>query len=245
MRGGTLGFAVKAAILLGLEACATPPRVTPGSDYREEWQAAASCFSRANVLLHEGLLDDSASDLLALVNAEDRLGKPLLERLKTLSEEGARHGEAAVALRPDGVEGHLYLALNLAIYGLTVSHASALIKGLPGRIETGYGRAIEIDASYAAGGAYRLKGKFLMSAPWPVGDDAEAERALGLANGIAPVRQNWLFLGDLYFRQGRHPHAIAMWKRACAAPVHPETETIDAAVLELARRRLAAASSEE
>jgi hypothetical protein len=36
-----------------------------------------------------------------------------------------------------------------------------------------------------------------------------------------------------------------MWKRACAAPVHPETETIDAAVLELARRRLAAAGSEE
>lgn len=244
-RAGKLGFAAEAAILLGFAACATPPSVTPASDYREEWQAAESCFVRANVLLHEGLLEDSASDLPALVDAEDRLKKPLLERIEAVTEEGARHAEAAVALRPDGVEGHLYLALNLAIYGLTVSHATALLEGLPRRIRSGYGRALEIDPSYAAGGAYRLQGKFLMSAPWPVGDHAEAEKALLAANGIAPVRQNWLFLGDLRFREGRRDEAIAMWRRACAEPVRPATETIDAAVLELARRRLAAMGSEE
>jgi hypothetical protein len=239
------GARAAVAVLLGLSACATRPAVTPGSDYREEWRAAESSFVRANVVLHEGLLEVSASDLPALVDAENRLGKPIRPLLRTVAEEGARHAEAAVALRPDGVEGHLYLALNLAIYGLTVSHATALLENVPGRIQSGYGRALALDPAFEAGGGYRLKGKFLLSAPWPVGDRAEARKALDSANGIAAVRQNFLFLGDLCYLDDRPDEAIAMWRRACRTPVHPRTAVIDAAVLELARLRLAAAGLQE
>jgi tetratricopeptide (TPR) repeat protein len=194
--------------------------------------------------MHEGLLKVSASDLKALVDAEDRLGRDLLEELRSVTEQGAGHAEAAVALRPDGVEGHLYLALNLAIQGLTKGRVAALLDGLPGRIRGAYERALSIDPAYAAGGAYRLQGKFLTSAPWPVRDYAAAGKALERANGIAPVRQNFLFLGDLRYREGRIDEAIAMWRRACATPVHPATAEIDGAVLELARRRVALASQE-
>lgn len=215
--------------------------MTPASDYGEEWQASRDRFVAANILLHEDLLALPASDLPALVDAEDRLGKQSLDRLRAVTEEGTSHGEAAVALRPDGVEGNLYLALNLAIHGLTRSSTAALLEGLPRRIQGAYGKALEIDPRYAAGGGYRLEGKFLMSAPWPVRDYAEAGKALARANEIAPVRQNFLFLGDLSYREGKLDDAIAMWRRACETPVHPETAVIDAAVLELARRRLKAA----
>lgn len=216
--------------------------MTPGHDYREEWQAARASFARANVRLHEGLLALSASDLQAQVDAEDRLGQDLLAELRGITEEGAAHAEAAVALRADGVEGHLYLALNLAILGLTKSHVAAMLEGLGSRIRDAYGRAIEIDPAYALGGAYRLKGKFLMSAPWPIRDYAAAGKALDKANGIAPVRENYLFLGDLRFREGKTAEAAAMWKRACETPGRPETAAIDDFALRLARRRLAAAA---
>lgn len=233
------------AVLLGLPACASRPAVAPASDYTEEWRAAESAFVRANVLLHEGLLAVPAPDLPALIDAEHRLGKPIRTELRAITEEGASHAEAAIALRPDGVEGHLYLALNLAIYGLTVSHATALLEGLPGRIQSAYGRALALDPAFDAGGGDRLQGKFLMSAPWPYGDREEAGKALERANGVAAVRENFLFLGDLRSLEGRPDEAIAMWRRACATPVHPRTAVIDAAVLELARRRLAAAGSQE
>jgi tetratricopeptide (TPR) repeat protein len=241
---GIFGFRAGIAILLAFPACAAPPEVTPASDYREAWHAARASFARANSLLHEGLLEVSASDLKALVDAEDRLGKDRLEQLRSVTEEGATHAEAAIALRPDGVEGHLYLALNLAIRGLTRGRVAAMLEGLPGRIQEAYGRALSIDPTYAAGGAYRLKGKFLASAPWPVRDYAAAGSALERANGIATVRQNFLFLGDLRYREGRIEEAVAMWRRACETPVHAATAAIDGAVLELARRRVAAASQE-
>jgi hypothetical protein len=237
---GIRGIPARTAILLAFGACSTPPKVTPASDYREAWHSARASFARANSLLHEGLLALSASDIDALVDAEDRLGKDTLAELRSITEEGARHAEAAVDLLPDGVEGHLYLALNLAIQGLTRSRTSALIGGLPGRIQAAYTRALAIDPAYAAGGAYRLKGKFLMSAPWPVRDYAAAGEALARANAIAAVRQNFLFLGDLRYREGCPGEAVAMWRRACETPAHPATAEIDDPVLELARRRVAA-----
>jgi hypothetical protein len=238
-------FPAKTAILAAFSACCAVPEVTPARDYKEEWQAARTAFARANALVHEGLLDVSASDLPALVDAEDRLGEAILAEIRSVTEAGASRAEAAVGLRPDGVEGHLYLALNLAILGLVKSRAAALLGGLPGRIQEAYGRALAIDPAYAAGGGYRLKGKFLMSAPWPIRDYAGAGEALTRANEIAPVRQNFLFLGDLRFREGRRDDAVAMWRHACATQVHPATAAIDDAVIELARRRLAAAGSEE
>jgi tetratricopeptide (TPR) repeat protein len=237
---------VTAALLLALGGCAAHPEVRTTSDYAVEWRAAAASFERANVVLHEGLLADRATKLSAIVDAEDRLDDPLLLRLRGTTEEGAAHAEAAVKLAPDAVEGHLYLALNLAIYGLTRSHAAALLEGLPGKIRASYERAIAIDPLYAGGGAFRLKGKFLMSAPWPFRDYDEAGKALQRANEIAEVRENDLFLGDLRFLEGKLDDAVAMWRRVAEVPVHPETEKIDDAVLKLARRRLdAAATSKE
>jgi tetratricopeptide (TPR) repeat protein len=241
---GLRGIPPRIAVLAAVAACASPPKVTPGSDYREEWQAARASFARANSLLHEGLLALSASDLQALVDAEDRLGRDLLAELRGITEEGAAHAEIAVALRAEAVEGHIYLALNLAILGLTKSRVSAMLEGLGSRIRDAYEKALAIDPGFAGGGAYRLKGKFLMSAPWPIRDYAAAGKALDKANEIEPVRQNYLFLGDLRFREGNLTEAVAMWRRACETPVRPETAEIDAAVLELARRRLKAASQE-
>jgi len=239
---GIRGIPPRIAAFVALAACASHPKVTPGPDYRGEWETARASFARANILLHEGLLALSASDLDALVDAEDRLGKDLMGQLRGITEQGAAHADAAITLRGDAVEGHLYLALNLAILGLTKSRVSAMLEGLGSRIQGAYGKALAIDPGYAAGGAYRLKGKFLMSAPWPIRDYAEAGKALDKANEIQPVRQNYLFLGDLLFREGKLSEAVAMWQRACETPVFPETASIDDAVLELARRRLKAAS---
>ena len=115
--------------------------MTPASDYGEEWQASRTTAAARTAPLHEDLLALPASDLPALVDAEDQLGKQSLDRLRAVTEEGTSHGEAAVALRPDGVEGNLYLALNLAIHGLTRSSTAALLEGLPRRIQAAYGRA--------------------------------------------------------------------------------------------------------
>jgi tetratricopeptide (TPR) repeat protein len=234
-------FFLAIGLVAAFSACATRPAVTPGSDYRDEWQTARDRFAAANARLHEGLLEVSASDLPALVDAEDRLGDDVRSDLKALTDEGARHAGVAVALRPDGVEGQLYLALNLAIGGLVRSRAAALLEGLPGRIRGAYEEALRLDPGYAFGGGYRLKGKFLMSAPWPVRDLRAAREALERANGIAAVRQNFLFLGDLHYREGRQAEALDAWRRASSLPAHVATRDIDAAVRELALRRTAAA----
>jgi len=238
-----LAFFAVFGLASALPACASRPKVTPSSDYRVEWQAARDRFARANVLLHEGLLAVSASDLPALVDAEDRLGSDVEDELRRITGEGAAHAEAAVALRGNGVEGYFYLALNLAIHGLTRSRTAAMLEGLPRRIRAAYEHALALDDAFAAGGAYRLKGKFLMSAPWPIRDYAAAREALAKANEIAPVPQNYLFLGDLDFREGRLDEAIAAWRQALNGSGHDETSAIDSAVRELARRRLVASGS--
>jgi len=180
-----------------------------------------------------------ANNLAELVDADDRLDAAARADLRTLADGGAREGAAAVALAPDRVEGQLYLALNLSLLALAKSRAAAVLEGLPGAIREHCDKAIAIDKAYADGGALRLLGRFLSSAPWPVRDLDAAQRALEDANAIAPVRANYLFLGDVWYRRDDLPRAAAAWAQAVALPAQPATAAIDGAVQELARRRLA------
>jgi hypothetical protein len=225
-------------LAIGVFACAGPPDVQPANDYTLAWHAASERFLRAEGRLHEHLLAYSAPDLDALVGAEDRLGKEARDELRALADEGAAYAAEAVRLRPEGAEGHLYLGLNLALGGMARSSADALFGGYPGRIRAAYERALAIDPDVADGGAYRLKGKFLLSAPWPYGDAKAAEEALRRAASIADVPLNHLFLGDTLYRQGDPAGAAVEWQRVLATPPHPSTRVIDDAVHELARRRL-------
>lgn len=227
-------------LLAILATCHHGGTVTPAHDYTGAWHASRECFLRANVLLHAHLLACSASDLDALVDAENRLGDADRQALRAAAEEGVHQARVAIATKPGSVEGHLYLALNLGFLGLTQSRTRSLLDGLAPEIRGACDKAIDIDGRVDAGGAYRFLGKFLMTAPWPVRDMEQAETALRKANEIAEVPQNYLFLGDLCYKNGRLEQAREAWRRALATPPHPSTEVIDAAVHELARRRLAA-----
>ena len=224
--------------LLLAAACSSP--ATPKArDYGDAWQDARRHFREANVILHDGLLAFETDDLATLIDAENHLDDDCSAKLAAAAARGLEEARAAVAANPGGVEGHLYLCLNLGLLTLTKSRVTAMFSGAPTDIRKEYERAIEIDGTFASGGAYRFKGRFLAAAPWPVGDKKAAEEALLEANRIAPVRQNNLFLGDLYWAQKRSQEAAEAWRRAANGPTSPATAIIDDQVAELARRRLA------
>jgi hypothetical protein len=219
-------------------------RVAGTGSFEASWRAARDAFEEANVRLHDEILRTELTSVDALVWGERKVTEERSGGIVDLAEKGAAWAAEAVRLAPGRAEGHLYLALNLALAAVGKSPGRALLENLGTRIRDAYGRAIAIDPVLEAGGAYRLEGRFLTLAPWPYRDREKALAALQAAEAVVPVRQNQLFLGDLFHLLDRPEEALASWRRAADMPPHPATRIIDDQVREMALRRLAMAARE-
>lgn len=125
---------------------------------------------------------------------------------------GVTHGGQAVAFAADRVEGHYYLALNMA----KTVEANADIEKLKPMLKVAK-RAVTIDPAFDAAGPLRLVGKVYMMAPeWPtsVGDRDEAVDVLKRAVKLAPTSMNRLFLGEALYHIDEFDKAIAHLRRA-------------------------------
>ena len=119
---------------------------------------------------------------------------------KKLFEEGCEAGLTAVKIEPNKVEGHFWVAINMALYG----EAEGVVKMLftLNTICTHLNLSISIDPSYAYGGAQRVLGKINESLPAILGGSNDlAEQYYSEAINVSPNEPlNYLFMAKLMLK---------------------------------------------
>ncbi len=137
-------------------------------------------------------------------------------------EKGKQFAEILVREQPGRVEGHYWLAANLAGMAETGGPGTAL-RILPEVIEI-FNKAASTDPVYDQAGAHRALGSIFCEAPpWPVsvGDLGRARHHLGLAVRIAPENStNHLYLGYTLLQLGKRAEARAALQRVFRATSH-------------------------
>jgi len=128
------------------------------------------------------------------------------------AKRGVTYCEQAIRSAPKRVEGHYYLALNLA----KVAEARGdlgLVKPMLAIAQ----RARTLDERFDSAGPLVFIGKvFLTAPPWPmsVGNPEKAIAALERAMKLAPRPLTRLFLGQAYFQDEQYERAEKELKRA-------------------------------
>lgn len=154
--------------------------------------------------------------------------------------KGSEHGEKAVALNPDGVEGYTWCAAALGEYGLGINIVKALLKGLDGKFRKHCQAAIEIDSAYDGGAPLRAMGRFYAKLPFPKQDLRRSRELLEEAVKIAPERGlSRLYLVDTLLALGRPeeavPHLESVLKGKCCAAEKADRDYFIARALELCK----------
>ncbi len=202
-------------------------------------ESASELFEEAYRLSHDYLLTVEPTDLATVIDAENRLSKKQKKHLLDLTERGAAGARADIKAEPHNARHHLLLGLHLSIGSLGKSLLANMLEGRGSQIQRAYTESIRLDRTLEGGAALRLKGKFLMSAPWPIRDRKGAERALRAAAKIRDVPQIHFFLGDLYHAQGKRGKALREWRRATEPPPGAsDGRGVDGQLRELAKRRI-------
>ncbi len=137
-------------------------------------------------------------------------------------EKGRNYAELLRRERPSRVEGHYWLALNLA--GLAeVGGRRQGFKLLPTILKE-LQRSLTIDETYDQAGAHRVLGRIYYEAPaWPlsVGDLNKSLRHLTAAVRLAPeVSTNHLFLAETLIRRGQPDQARGELERVLTSTRH-------------------------
>jgi tetratricopeptide (TPR) repeat protein len=114
----------------------------------------------------------------------------------------------AVALRPNGVEGHYWLGVHTGSYGETRGVLKSLF--LKGDIISEMNKAIAIDGSYENGGAYCVLGRLYFKVPGIFGGSNKKSRLnLEKCRQIAPKNSvNLIFLAETYWDMDEEGLAI-------------------------------------
>ena len=114
----------------------------------------------------------------------------------------------AIALRPNGVEGHYWLGVHTGSYGETRGVLKSLF--LKGDIIAEMNKAIAIDGSYEKGGAYCVLGRLYFKVPGLFGGSNKKSRLnLEKCRQLAPKNSvNLLFLAETYWDMDEKKLAI-------------------------------------
>lgn len=151
----------------------------PG-DYQLLWRAARACF-------------------LVTEYVQDK------EQRFAYADGGRQYAERAVKEQPGAVEGHYYLALNIA----KMAEARNKLRLLKNAIIAAEAAA-RIDPGFDEAGPLRFMGKVYITAPaWPVsvGSPEKALEYLQRAVKLSPAPLNRLFLGEAYFHEEEYGKA--------------------------------------
>jgi tetratricopeptide (TPR) repeat protein len=144
------------------------------------------------------------------------------EETRQFFTKGKYYAEILTRERPDLVEGHYWLALNLC--GLAENSSTLEALGLLPRILQELDQAVKIDPAYDQGGPHRVLGRIFFQAPgWPfsVGDLDKSLRHLEAAVRFEPKNStNQLFLGEAYLKTGDWPQARQHWEKVLHATQH-------------------------
>lgn len=97
------------------------------------------------------------------------------EKLKRqLGKEGWNYAERALKVKPNGMEGHYYMALSIGAYSQAVGILKALSEGLEGKFVDNLDAAIKANEGFDRSGGRNAKGRYYWELPWPKRDIAKS-----------------------------------------------------------------------
>ena len=146
-----------------------------------------------------------------------------------LRRKSAQHGvvfaRRARELKPDGVEGQYWYALNV---GLLADVDRAYGLDAVGQMETALKRAIELDERYDLGGPLRVLGILHLRTPLPpasIGSPRKGLRLLRRAVELFPdYPENYLYLAEALRDNGRGDEAKEALRKVLEAKPWPDRQ---------------------
>jgi tetratricopeptide (TPR) repeat protein len=146
-----------------------------------------------------------------------------------LQRESAQHGvvfaRRARELKPDGVEGQYWYALNV---GLLADVDRAYGLDAVGEMETALKRAIDLDERYDMGGPLRVLGILHLRTPLPptsIGSPRKGLRLLQRAVELFPdYPENYLYLAEALRDNGRGDEAKEALRKVLEAKPWPDRQ---------------------
>lgn len=183
---------------------------TANPDYETSWKFSRAAYHYADTFVRDGGLK------------------------KTLFTEGKLAGEKAVSLKPQGVEGHMYLGTCLGSWAKANGILSSL-RTIPVIFEHA-NKAIAINPSFVSGGPYLLRGNVYMKAPKSKGGDlAKAESDFSKAIALFPDnRRAYKFYAELLIKMDKKDKAREIIQKGLNIPydsANKSSEDLD--ILEL------------
>jgi tetratricopeptide (TPR) repeat protein len=125
------------------------------------------------------------------------------EICKQYGKMGMMHGEKAVALNPNKVEGNFWYGCSVGNYSDGVSILTALREGLKDKTQTSFEKSYEIDKTYTDGGPIKALGRFWFVLPWPMSDKDKALSYLKEYNQAYPEdSEGQVFLAEALIDAG-------------------------------------------
>jgi tetratricopeptide (TPR) repeat protein len=221
-------FAVLALILV-LAACTQVvknPRA-PGGNQEKRTPAQVLEEAQQELAMYEQRLPSEKAERLTLLTHTSRLCFLVgdlcsKDKKEHYFNKGRTYAEMLVAERPDWVDGHYWLALNLC--GLAEIGPARRGLGLLPQIAQLLEKALAVDPTYDQGGPHRVLGRIYYEAPaWPmsVGDPNKARQHLEAAVRIAPDNStNHLYLAEALERQGKKAEARRELETVLRSPRH-------------------------
>lgn len=184
----------KAALdLFGAAAAAEPTR------YEALWEGARACYFYGNFTREEG------SD----------------EEKMALFQDGIDRAKAAVALRPEGVEGHFWLGVLYGVYGEAkgIFKALGMVPDIRREMEFCLGR----DEAVECYGVHRVLGRLYFKLPgFKGGDNAKSLEHLEKAVKGCPTNAlSRLYLAETLEDEGQEARALALLREILTAPPDP------------------------
>lgn len=150
---------------------------------------------------------------------------------RSLFAEGRDAGEKSISLAPHCAACHFWTAINSALYGQTVGVFKMLFS--LDEIRDHLKATIDIDPSYAYGGAYRVLGLIEQKLPGILGgSNTRARDDFQKAVAVAPDEPlNYLFLARLLkdeFNAPQGAYEVARQALTLPAPTHDRLESREA-----------------
>lgn len=148
---------------------------------------------------------------------------------REMGEKGMSYAKKALALKPEGIEGHYYFSLCLAEYSIGISIVKALAQGLGPEYEKHIGKVLDMDRYYDYAGPLRAMGRYWYKLPWPRRDIDKSIEYLKESVAAAPLSiRGRVYLAESYVKGGHKSLAQEELRKAIEIQPDPERE-IDAA----------------